>query len=425
MLTGAAHAPSRRSIPAVPGWEHSLQFLADPYRFIARECRRLGSDVVQARLLLQPTLCLTGPHAAELFQDSSRFRREGPAPEPLRATVFGPGGVQVPDGAEHLCCKRFFMAACGPLPTAALVAQADRQWRELMPCWGNQPRLVLYQAAQEWLARSACAWAGLPLPERQVVQRTRQLATLFDGAEAGLAAHLRARRFRREAESWLAGLVRAHRCGAAPLPARSAAATAAGLTDAQGRLLPERVAAVELLNLLRPIVAVSVFVVLAAHALHQHPDWRDALRAGRERELAAFVQEVRRFYPFFPAVAARTCREFVWEGWHFPEGVRVLLDLYGTNHDARAWPQPYEFRPERFCAAIPGLFEFVPHGGGLAHDPHRCPGEGITVALMKLALRQLVAQVRYDVPAQDLSLELDRLPALPRDRFVIGRLVPA
>lgn len=425
MFPAIAQAPSLRRIPAVPGWEHSLQFLADPYRFIARECRRLGSDVVQARLLLQPALCLTGPHAAALFQDGSRIRRDDVGPEAVRAGLFGKTGVQGLDGAEHLHRRRFFEAACGPLPTAALLAEASRQWGQLMPRWRVLPELVLYEAAQEWLARSACAWAGVPLPEQDVVRRTRQLAALFDGAASGLAARLRAGRARAEAQSWLAGLVQTHRSGTAALPRPSPAAAAAALQDGHGQPLPPRVAAAELLRLLRPIVAVSVFVVLAAHALHEHADWRDALRSGRERDLEAFVQEVRRFYPFFPAVAAQACREFVWEGWHFPAGMRVILDLYGTNHDARAWPRPHEFRPERFFGAIPGLFDFVPHGGSRPGDPHRCPGEGLTLALMKLALRQLVSQVRYQVQDQDLRLQMDRLPALPRDRFVIGRLAPA
>ncbi len=160
-----------------------------------------------------------------------------------------------------------------------------------------------------------------------------------------------------------------------------------------------------------------MFVVLAAHALHRHPGWRDALAGGLDDDLEAFVQEVRRFYPFFPPVAAQVCREFVWDGWHFTKGARAMLDLYGTNHDDRAWPLPHEFRPERFLGSMPGLFDFVPHGGGRAQDP-------LSLVLMKLAARQLAVHLRYQVPAQDLDLQMDRPPALPRDRFIVERLVP-
>lgn len=394
MVPDALHAPVLRSVPAVPGWDHSLQFMADPYRFIGRECRRLGSDVVLARLLLQPTLCLTGPRAADLFSDRTRFRHMGAATDLGHGASFDRG----------------------PAATAALLACALEQWSRLLPGWCTRPRMVLYTAAQEWLARTACAWAGLPLAQSEVPARTAQLSALFDNTAGGIAAHLRARRARREAESWVAGLIQSHR--RRPLfAADSPAAVAAGLVDGEGLRLPARLAAAELLGLLRPVVALSVFVVLAAHALHRHPGWRDALARGRDRDLQAFVQEVRRFYPFFPPVAAQVCRDFVWQGLHFPKGTRAMLDLYGTNHDDRAWPQPHDFRPERFFAAIPGLFDFEPHGGAWVQDP-------LSLALMKLAARQLAVHLRYQVPPQDLDLQMDRPPALPRDRFIVERLVP-
>lgn len=423
MAPDALHVPLIRPVPVVPGLDNSLRFLADPYRFIARECHRLGSDVVLARLMLQPTLCLTGPRAAEVFYDRARVRRAGAVPEPKRASLFGGYAVPMSGGDPHPSRMRFIVATSGPLAAAALVTRALREWDRLLPRWCSGPRLVLYGAGQEWLARTACAWAGIPLAREEVGPRTAQLAALFDPPAGGLATHLRARLARRDAETWLARLVQDHRRQWV-FAEDSPAAAAAELVDPQGgQRLPARLAAAELLNLLRPIVAVSVFVVLAAHALHRHPGWRDSLADGEDRDLEAFVQEVRRFYPFFPAVRGHVRREFVWEGWHFPQGARVMLDLYGTNHDARAWPQPHEFRPERFFGAIPGLFDFVPHGGR-ADDGPRGPGEGLTLALMKLALRQLALHLRYEVPAQDLDLRMDRPPALPRDRFVVERLVP-
>jgi fatty-acid peroxygenase len=96
----------------------------------------------------------------------------------------------------------------------------------------------------------------------------------------------------------------------------------------------------------------------------------------------------------------------------------VLLDLYGTNHNPRTWVDPYAFRPERFLGAPPGAFEFVPQGGATAAGHHRCPGEDITLALMQLALRRLVA-ARYRVPPQDLTLAMERLPAQPRSGLVV------
>ena len=107
----------------------------------------------------------------------------------------------------------------------------------------------------------------------------------------------------------------------------------------------------ELLNILRPTVAVAVFIVFAAHALHGFPACRPKLQTGDEYP-ELFVQEIRRLYPFFPAVMARTRHNFEWNGYRFPRGRRVMLDLYGTNRDARAWDAPEEFRPDRFRSCL-------------------------------------------------------------------------
>lgn len=134
------------------------------------------------------------------------------------------------------------------------------------------------------------------------------------------------------------------------------------------------------------------------------------------------MQEVRRFYSFFPAVAARVRRGFEWHGYRFPRGGRVILDLYGTNHDPRSWEAPEEFRPKRFLEWDGSPFNLIPQGGGDHDLGHRCAGEWVTIALMKVATDFLVRHIAYDVPEQDLRIDMSRLPALPRSGFVIGQV---
>jgi fatty-acid peroxygenase len=182
------------------------------------------------------------------------------------------------------------------------------------------------------------------------------------------------------------------------------------------------VAAVELLNVLRPTVAVAVYLTFVAHALHQYPWCRAKLLEGDEHYEEWFVQEVRRFYPFFPSVMARTRREFEWQGYQFPRGRRVVLDLYGTDHDPRTWDAPEEFRPDRFRDWDRNPFTFIPQGGGDHQQHHRCPGEWITIELMKLGARILSQELTYEVPGQDLTIDQARLPALPRSHFIIRQV---
>src|SRR3546814_7986900 len=131
------------------------------------------------------------------------------------------------------------------------------------------------------------------------------------------------------------------------------ASTIAKHRDLNGERLSLHVAAVDILNVIRPIVAVGVYITFVAHALHQFPECRRKVEAGDDTSYTEmFVQEVRRFYPFFPAVAALVRREFEWRGYHFPSGRRVILDLYGTNHDARTWNAP---RSEEHTSELPSL----------------------------------------------------------------------
>ncbi len=113
-------------------------------------------------------------------------------------------------------------------------------------------------------------------------------------------------------------------------------------------------------------------------------------------------------------------KDFVWKNCEFKKGASVMLDLYGTNHDSRLWENPNEFRPERFQGREENKFDFIPQGGGDPANGHRCPGEGMTVEVMKTSLAFLANEIEYDVPSQDLSFSLSRMPALPESGFVIS-----
>lgn len=410
-------------MPAIPRDDHldsSTLMLADPYRYISRRCRELGSDLFEARLMLAPTICMSGPDAARLFYDPICFQRAGAAPEPLRATLLGKSTLQNLDGETHRLRKKLFMGMASPPRAQELVNQTKLEWQRLAREWERAPGpVVLYDAACAVLTRAVCAWAGVPLPESEVEERSHQLRAMFEETANSLSGHLGARLARSRAEDWLQDLIERQRIGEQRLQAGKAALhIALDMRQENGERLSARDAAQELLNLLRPTVAVAVFIVFGAHALHHHPRYRDWLQHDDERA-RAFVDEVRRCYPFFPALVARTRLNFDWNGYLFPEGRRVILDVYGTNRDARSWQAPDEFLPQRFLDARPDPYMLIAQGGGDAASGHRCPGEGMTVALTSASLVFLCHDLGYDTPDQDLELDMSHLPALPRDRFII------
>jgi fatty-acid peroxygenase len=96
----------------------------------------------------------------------------------------------------------------------------------------------------------------------------------------------------------------------------------------------------------------------------------------------------------------------------------TVLKLLQDLRRRRIWGDAEAFRPERFLERPPGICEFIPQVAGDPHMTHRCPGEAITVELMKAAVKLLLS-MDYEVSEQDLSVDLSRIPARPRSGFLI------
>ncbi|HEX2527986.1 MAG TPA: cytochrome P450 [Geminicoccus sp.] len=405
-------------LPRDRAFDSSLAFLREGYTFISSRCDRLQTDMFQTRLMLRPVVCMRGREAAGMFYGGGRFTRVGAIPMSVVLLLQDLGSVQTLEGEAHLGRKLMFMSVMEPDALRRLVELYRAEWNGAVPRWQGR-RVVLHDELIEILTRTVAAWAGVPMAEQDAHERAKEIGSMIEKTGTIGPPNWWARYRRNRTERWAAGIIREIRKGERAVPEGSAAAIIAAHRDSDGQPLSDDVAAIELLNVLRPTVAVGRFIVFAAHALHRHPQWRDRFAAGDESDLEGFVQEVRRLYPFFPAVGGKARAPFEWRGHQFDKGDWVIVDLYGTDHDPREWQDPEAFRPERFRTWNHDPNNLVPQGAGNYRDDHRCPGEWITIALMKEAVKLLSQGTQYDVPAQDLTVRLNRIPALPESGFII------
>jgi fatty-acid peroxygenase len=408
----------------MPRLDNSVNLMVKGYGWLPDKRRSLGRRTVATRLGGLPAYGIEGPDAARFLYDENHVVRAHAIPEPVQGTLFGKGAVHTLDGEAHRVRKAMFVALLMREDgIASLVQQATAAWDDAAKQWAGRPRIVLFEESASVIAGAVCRWAGVPVTDDEAPSVARDLQAMVDGFATGGPRHWRARRARGRREAWLAHLVAGVRAGTASVAAGSAVEVVADHRDAEGELLEPRVAAVELLNIIRPTTAVSWFMAFSAHALIRWPENRDRLASGDAAFAEAFAHEVRRFYPFAPFIGGRAPREVEWDGERIPKHAMVLLDLYGQNHDPDLWENPYAFRPERFSAAERqgreiGAFELVPQGGGDPHTNHRCPGEQLTVALLS-ALAVRLARLQFDVPEQDLAISLRRIPARPADGVVL------
>ncbi|WP_433261656.1 cytochrome P450 [Micromonospora vinacea] len=402
-----------------PHLDDTLAAMLNGYAWLPGLLRRGGGYAVQTRVLGQRALALRGPDAVRFFYDERHVCRHTAIPEPVQGTLFGHRAVHTLDGGDHRHRKALFLSLLtDPRRVAALVDQVGAAWNDAIATSGDGRPVVLFDVASHAITKGVCGWAGIPLGDAAVGPVARDLTALVDGFATLGPRHWRARRARGRREDWLAGLVQQVRAGAVTASAGSALEAVAGHRHRDGQLVDPKLAAVELLNIIRPTVAVSWFVAFTAHALHRWPEHRDHLRTGDSGYAVAFAHEVRRFYPFAPFVGGRAVTDLTWQGQHVPAGSLVLLDIYGQNHDPALWPDPYRFDPRRFVGRTPDPYELIPQGGADPGTGHRCPGEDVTVALLA-AFAGWLARLDYTVPEQDLTISLRRIPTLPRSRFVV------
>lgn len=345
-----------------------------------------GRWATAARMLGRRTLLVRGEPGSRAFYDEDLVRRRDAVPAPIGRLIFGRGGVQSLDDAEHRERKARLLGALGDDEVADLRRQvADR----LADLPGHADDLDLHDALVTAYGTAVLAWAGTPARGRAAVEISRELARIVDALGYAGTAWIAGWRARHRTERWARRLVRNARSGRLPAPPRSALAQVA---LSQPRL-PVRVAAVELLNLVRPTVAVAWFGTWAAWALSTHPELRDRLLDDAELR-HSFAQEVRRCTPFVPALAGRVRREGELDGCPVRRGDRIVLDVPAVDHDEHTYTDPGRFRPERFDGWEPSAHQLVPQGGGDVRTGHRCPGEPVALALVEETLTVLA---RHDV----------------------------
>ncbi|MEK4443310.1 MULTISPECIES: cytochrome P450 [Niallia] len=414
--------PTNSIVPSEKGLDKTISLLKEGYLFINNRMDKFNSDIFTVRLLGQDVICIRGEEAVKIFYDSEKFQRNGAAPNRIQQTLFGKNAVQTMDDEKHLHRKLLFMSLLTPEHQQKLANLTTVYLEEAIKQWEQRDQIVLFDEIKNILCKVACQWAGVPLAEEEISERADDFIAMVYAFGTLGPEHWKGRIARNRAERWIKQVIEVVREGKLETEQGTALHEMAFYKKIDGARLDPEMAAIELINVLRPIVAIATFITFSALAFHEYKEERVKLRTADDRHLDMFVHEVRRYYPFGPFLGARVRTNFMWKNQEFKEGTLVLLDIYGTNHDARLWENPNQFNPSRFENWQGGLYDFIPHGGGDPAKGHRCPGEGVTVELMKVVLRTLATKMDYNVPNQDLHYDLSEMPTLPKSGFIMSNI---
>jgi cytochrome P450 len=114
---------------------------------------------------------------------------------------------------------------------------------------------------------------------------------------------------------------------------------------------------------------------------------RAELDEGGDEYMRAVISEALRLRPVVPLAGRRLQSELRVDGHDLPAGTDVTPAIWLAHTRADLYPEPFEFRPERFLENPPETYAWIPFGGGV----RRCLGAAFAEFEMRVVLREVLS----------------------------------
>ena len=119
----------------------------------------------------------------------------------------------------------------------------------------------------------------------------------------------------------------------------------------------------------------------------------DSIDLAKLPYLNAVVCETLRLNPVVVFVGRQLKQPFELMGYQLPAGTSLFPSIYLTHQRPDIYPEPKQFRPERFIEREFSPYEYLPFGGG----NRRCLGYAFALYEMKLVLATVMSQVELEL----------------------------
>lgn len=132
-----------------------------------------------------------------------------------------------------------------------------------------------------------------------------------------------------------------------------------------------------------------------------HEALLDAVRGEGDaaEQIEATIVEGMRSRPVIPVIGRRVMEPWQLGPYAVPAETPVLMSILLVHHREDLYPEPFEFRPERWLDRKPGTYEWIPFGGGI----RRCLGAALAMAEQRVVLEAMAR--RLDLEADDPAPE--------------------
>jgi cytochrome P450 len=151
--------------------------------------------------------------------------------------------------------------------------------------------------------------------------------------------------------------------------------------------------------------------------LVRNPDAHEALReatrngGNSEEQVEATIIESMRSRPVVPFIGRRVTVPWQLGPYGVSADTPIGMSILLVHHREDLYPEPFEFRPERWLGRKPGTYEWIPFGGGI----RRCLGAALAMAEMRVVLeataRRLDLEAAEPEPEHALHRNVTMIPS--------------
>ncbi len=397
--------------PDAPPLLQGLQWVQWPIPFL-EDCARRFGDAFTVRLPGRPPLVMVShPDAIrDLFTGSEDDLRAGEA-NVLLEPLLGRHSLLLLDGREHLTERRLVQP---PFQGERMQSYGDSMQqiaRGAVDAWPVGQPFALHPHMQsvtlDVILRTVFGMEEGPKLESlraglrdllAVSANPQLLLALANGGASGAAT--RSLQVRAQVDAELFAEIARRR--ALPTAGRhDVLSLLIAARDEDGQPLSDQALRDELVTMLvagHETTATSL--AWAVHHVLAHPEVRARLEAelatprppqevARLPYLDAVCRETLRLTPIVPIVGRRLTRPLRVGNLDLPAGVVAAPCIVLAHRRPERWPEPEQFRPERFLEQKPAAYEFLPFGGGV----RRCLGAAFAMYEMKIVLAEVLTRV--------------------------------
>jgi cytochrome P450 len=123
---------------------------------------------------------------------------------------------------------------------------------------------------------------------------------------------------------------------------------------------------------------------------------RNSIAAGEDDYLDATITETLRARPVIVDVARKLTAPARIGGYELPTGTYVMAAIAALHYREDLFPEPDQFRPERFLDNRADNYAWIPFGGGV----RRCIGAAFAEYEMRIVLRAILERADLSAPDQ-------------------------